>query len=370
MRVRAPLWQTARGFSSSDTKLPAVVHPAEARAVRILTAVLTTLLTPLHRPSSIKDECHRETFDGPERFEGETRLAYADRAPKANIARNYDGKGAGNDLTLHSHPSLVKLHDALKQFSAERGTAVHGGARGFTQDVLETVVARNGGSTEHARRMMALLDTDGDGVVSFEEFWAYHVVMEDGRTQNKVDLLLRGGADGRLLGRAELGSLVGAAYLTAMGMRGKTSQLPLLEALVDQRLGAIPTGVEESVRLLAETEEPWQDGHPVATLDVNETTTVRQFADTVGAVTANYCFAIANKSGTELDSEELASWVRGGSDSYRFVEELLLSTLYTTRKDRSSLVRYLTEHHERHGDASVADESLLGILKREFWFQD
>ena len=194
-------------------------------------------------------------------------------------------------------------------------------------------------------------------------------VMEDGRTDNKVDLLLRGGANGRL-GRAELGSLVGAAYLTAMGMRGKTSQLPLLEALVDQRLGAIPTGVEESVRLLAETEEPWQDGHPVATLDVNETTTVRQFADTVGAVTANYCFAIANKSGTELDSEELASWVRGGSDSYRFVEELLLSTLYTTRRDRSSLVRYLTEHHERHGDASVVDESLLGILRREFWFQD
>ena len=98
-------------------------------------------------------------------------------------------------------------------------------------------------------------------------------VMEDGRTQNKVDLLLRGGVDGRLLGRAELGSLVGAAYLTAMGMRGKTSQLPLLEALVDQRLGVIPTGVEESVRLLAETEEPWQDGHPVATLDVTEATT-------------------------------------------------------------------------------------------------
>ena len=30
--------------------------------------------------------------------------------------------------------------------------------------------------------------------------------------------------------------------------------------------------------------------------------------------------------------------MRGGSDSHRFVEELLLSTLYTTRKDRSSLV--------------------------------
>ena len=96
--------------------------------------------------------------------------------------------------------------------------------------------------------------------------------MEDGRTDNKVDLLLRGGANGHL-GRAELGSLVGAAYLTALAMRGKTSQLPLLEALVDKRLGAIPTGVEESVRLLAETEEPWQDGHPVATLDVTEATT-------------------------------------------------------------------------------------------------
>ena len=46
--------------------------------------------------------------------------------------------------------SLVKLHDALKRFSAERGTAVHGGARGFTRDVLETVVARNGGDAEHA----------------------------------------------------------------------------------------------------------------------------------------------------------------------------------------------------------------------------
>jgi hypothetical protein len=370
LRLRVPLWQTGlRGFSSGDTKLPAVVHPAEARAVRVLTAVLTTLLTPLHRPSEIKDERHREIFDGPERQAGETFLAYVDRALKANIARNFDGEGAGSSLALHSHPSLVKLHDALKQFSAERGTAVHGGARGFTLDVLETVVARNGGDAKHAALMMDLLDTDGDGVVSFEEFWAYHVVMEDGRTQNKVDLLLRGGTDGRL-GRRELGSLVGATYLTAMGMRGKTSQLPLLEALVDARLGAIPTGVEESVRLLAETEEPWQDGHPVATLDVNEKTTVRQFADTVGAVTANYCFAIANKSGTELDSDELASWVRGGSDSYRFVEELLLSTLYTTRKDRSSLVKYLTEHHERHGDASVADESLLGILRREFWFQD
>ena len=145
--------------------------------MRVLTAVLTTLLTPLHQPSSIKDECHRETFDGPERQAGETTLAYVDRAPKANIERNYDGKGAGDlKYTLHSHPSLVKLHDALKQFSAERGTAVHGGARGFTQDVLETVVARNGGSTEHARLMMSMLDSDGDGVVSFEEFWAYHVV--------------------------------------------------------------------------------------------------------------------------------------------------------------------------------------------------
>ena len=116
--LRAPLWQTVhrgcpglrgfssssdatRGFSSGDAKLPAVVHPAEARAVRGLTAVLTTLLTPLHRPSDIKDECHRETFDGPERFEGETSLAYVDRAPKANIARNYDGKGAGSDISLH-----------------------------------------------------------------------------------------------------------------------------------------------------------------------------------------------------------------------------------------------------------------------------
>ena len=115
-RLRAPLWQTVhrgcpgllrgvssssdatRGFSSSDAKLPVPVHPAEARAVRVLTAVLTTLLTPLHRPSDIKDECHRETFDGLERYEGETVLAYIDRAPKANIARNYDGKGAGSDL--------------------------------------------------------------------------------------------------------------------------------------------------------------------------------------------------------------------------------------------------------------------------------
>jgi hypothetical protein len=103
--MRAPLWQTMlRGFSSSDAKLPAVVHPAEARAVRVLTAVLTTLLTPLHQPSNIKDECHRETFDGPERRAGETVLAYADRALKANIARNLDGKGAGSALTLHSHP--------------------------------------------------------------------------------------------------------------------------------------------------------------------------------------------------------------------------------------------------------------------------
>ena len=193
-RLWAPLWQTAlrgcpgllRGFSSSsEAKLPAVVHPAEARAVRVLTAVLTTLLTPLHRPSSIKDECHRETFDGPERRAGETFLAYADRAPKANIARNYDGKGAGSFLSLHSHPSLVKLHDALKQFSAEWGTAVHGGARGFTQDVLETVVARNGGDAKHAALMMALLDTDGDGVVTFEEFWAYHVVMHGAKIKGR-----------------------------------------------------------------------------------------------------------------------------------------------------------------------------------------
>ena len=92
----APLWQTVhrgcpgllRGFSSSDTKLPAVVHPAEARAVRVLTAVLTTLLTPLHQPSNIKDECHRETFDGPERQAGENVLAYADRALKARRAES------------------------------------------------------------------------------------------------------------------------------------------------------------------------------------------------------------------------------------------------------------------------------------------
>ena len=121
-RLRAPLWQTVhrgcpgllrgvssssdatRGFSSSDAKLPAVVHPAEARAVRVLTAVLTTLLTPLHRPSEIKDGRHREIFDGPERQAGETFLAYVDRALKANIARNFDGEGAGSSLALHSHP--------------------------------------------------------------------------------------------------------------------------------------------------------------------------------------------------------------------------------------------------------------------------
>ena len=89
--------------------------------MRVLTAVLTTLLTPLHQPSNIKDECHRETFDGPEHQAGENVLAYADRALKAHVARNYDGKGAGSFLALHSHPSLLKLHEALKRFSAERG---------------------------------------------------------------------------------------------------------------------------------------------------------------------------------------------------------------------------------------------------------
>ena len=44
---------------------------------------------------------------------------------------------------------------------------MHGGARGFTQDVLETVVARNGGDAKHAALMMDMLDTDDDGVVSF-----------------------------------------------------------------------------------------------------------------------------------------------------------------------------------------------------------
>ena len=37
-----------------------------------------------------------------------------------------------------------------------------------------------------------------------------------------------------------------------------------------------------------------------------QATTVRDFAETVGKVCANYCFAIANKSGTELDA--VRSW--------------------------------------------------------------
>ena len=180
----APLWQTVhrgcpgllrgfssssdatRGFSSSgDTKLPAVVHPAEARAVRVLTAVLTTLLTPLHRPSDIKDECHRETFDGPERQEGETVLAYADRALKASVARNLTARARAQRSRAALAP--VARQAARRPQAVQRGTGDRRArrARGFTQDVLETVVARNGGDAEHAALMMDLLDTDGDGVV-------------------------------------------------------------------------------------------------------------------------------------------------------------------------------------------------------------
>ena len=82
-------------FSSGDAKLPAVVHPAEARAVRVLTAVLTTLLTPLHRPSDIKDECHRETFDGPERQAGETFPPFGGPGAQSRYSEKLRRQGRG-----------------------------------------------------------------------------------------------------------------------------------------------------------------------------------------------------------------------------------------------------------------------------------
>ena len=166
---------------------------------------------------------------------------------------------------------------------------------------------------------------------------------EDG-TLDKVELLLRGGdtdGDG-LISREELSDMMTAIYLTSCSVRGKYADLPLLEAAVDSRIGQIPDGVLQDLQLLAQPAEPWQDGTQVAVLDLNEGTTVGDFAKVVGNVVSNYTFAVANKDKDDkLDVNELEAWIQGRDTSYEVVEHLLKSTLYTTQQERQPLLDYL-----------------------------
>merc|ERR1711974_178221 len=156
--------------------------------------------------------------------------------------------------------------------------------------------------------------------------------MEQGNESDKVKLLLAADMDGDgFLSRSELSGLISSSYLTALGLRGKHFDLPLLEAVKcltngedgDEKL-MIPDGVMDSLALLSQPEKEWQDGHPVAVLDLHEDTTLKDFSDIVGNVATNYTFAVAGVNGDDkLSREELAEWCASDHESFQIVSQIL-----------------------------------------------
>lgn len=205
-RALAPVRRTVprvvgRSFSSSDV---ATVHPAEARAVKVLTGVLSTLLTPVASAAGTAA--------------GKMQQADSGKAVDQNL-RFWSAIGTGDVRNvLHSHPSLQNMFDDICA-NDKRATE-----EGFTLETMSSIVTRNGGNPEYAKVMMHVLDQDGDGKVTWLEFWSHHVVMEEDHLQDKVGLLLRGAdmnGDG-VISRKELSALVTASYLTGCSIRGKT----------------------------------------------------------------------------------------------------------------------------------------------------
>ena len=77
---------------------------------------------------------------------------------------------------------------------------------------------------------------------------------------------------------------------------------------------------------------------------------------------------MANEDGNDgLDAAELTKWVEEGDGSYQFVQQLMLSTLYVRKHDRTRLVGYLEDHHTRaraaYDGTREDSDSLLAILK-------
>jgi hypothetical protein len=136
----------------------ATVNTAEARAVRVLTGVLSTMLTPMAAAA------------------GTVAGKLSDHGAGQDYANLYlqTGKyGILNPMNeIHSHPSLQHLYDDIIAHD-KRATE-----DGFTLATLSSILERSGGTQEYAKVMMHVLDQDGDGIVSWHEFWAHHVVME------------------------------------------------------------------------------------------------------------------------------------------------------------------------------------------------
>ena len=121
-------------------KLSTVVAspPAELRAQRVLSGVLSTLMT--NAPQLEK----RDNLG-------------------AAVFNVLDGKTNLLVNQFHSAPSLQKLYNEI--LSVDKS---HAGwlTTGFTLDLLKTLVTRVGGEEEAAVTLMNIMDTDGDGVVS------------------------------------------------------------------------------------------------------------------------------------------------------------------------------------------------------------
>lgn len=358
------LFLARSSFSSVATSVGAgLASRAEVRTQNILGGVLSTLLSDAETPSATLSKLLGSGTDvwRPTWFDDRPEIIVPLRVPL--------------DEAVHSHPSLQKLYNEILQVDdAYSGWTEHG----FTVELLRTLIERSGGDASHADVIMAIMDTNGDGVISWQEFWAYHVVMEDGYPDEQVQMLLRGGdVDGsNTLSRGEFAELTSSLYLGALAMRGKAHDMKLLDAarvvIPGRPTPVLPGGIQRTLRLLTQPEEDWVDGYPVAVLrtpddGVFDDVTLREFAEVVGRVTANYTFAAANETGDTLDPGELGRWVAADHPSFRFVKHLFVAMQPAGRRERRRLIKYLEENHKviQAPDEIAGDDSLLGLLKQE-----
>ena len=343
-----------RPFSSGPLQ---AMPSAEDRAQGVLSGVLSTLMTavPSDPAISVLYQLDPGTIT-PGRIGG-TLL---------------NSKKAVLETQWHSHPSLQRLYDEILKVDHSYSGWI---TRGFTLDVLKTLFQRIGGDDAAAETMMCIMDTNGDGVVSWHEFWGYTVVMEDGHADEKVQMMLRGGdvVGDNHLSRRELSDLTASVYLGALAVRGKTYGMSLREAAhVDLKDGQrlLPDGVEDSLHLLAQPADDWVNPAtgkvtPVALLRTSPAeATLHDFAEVVGDVAANYAFVAANKEGDRLNITELENWVDSGHPSFQFLRQLFLSTQTKGVGERRDLIRYLKEHHDVV-EGETVDNSVLGLLKQE-----
>jgi Ca2+-binding EF-hand superfamily protein len=349
-----------RQFSTSHppatatiTSLVTAMPSAEDRAQRVLSGVLSTLMTNIPTDPVVAKK-YQQLHPG-----------------TVTLNSLVDGDNSLLVKSLHSAPTLQKLYDEILKVDKSYSGWV---TKGFTLDLLKTLFQRIGGDEVAAETMMSIMDSDRDGVVSWHEFWGYTVVMQEGHSDEKVQMMLRGGdvAGDNHLSRNELSDLTASVYLGALAVRGKTYGMSLLEAahvdLIDgQRL--LPDGIEQSLDLLSQPADDWvnpitQKKTSVALLRSSpKEATLQEFAEVVGDVAANYAFVAANKEGDRLNITELENWVDSGHPSFQFLRQLFMSTQTHSFKERNELINYLKEHH--NVIEGVTDTSMLGLLQQE-----